>query len=104
MQHVVLRRATLGLLPRGLAARGLAKKAPISAAPQKASAPAGLADVVSGLNILKDGADPKIRPDAEYPEWVWTLCAPTSAPPMLARALHSHRRPSRAQAHSATKL
>lgn len=28
---------------------------------------------VYGANILKDGADPKILPDSEYPDWLWHL-------------------------------
>ncbi|XP_057982773.1 large ribosomal subunit protein mL54-like [Malania oleifera] len=28
---------------------------------------------VVGANILKDGADPKISPDSEYPDWLWHL-------------------------------
>ncbi|KAF5746949.1 Mitochondrial ribosomal protein L37 isoform 1 [Tripterygium wilfordii] len=28
---------------------------------------------VVGANILKDGADPKILPDSEYPDWLWHL-------------------------------
>ncbi|KAL6276382.1 hypothetical protein ACE6H2_019983 [Prunus campanulata] len=28
---------------------------------------------VVGANILKDGTDPKILPDAEYPDWLWRL-------------------------------
>ncbi|XP_052191416.1 54S ribosomal protein L37, mitochondrial [Diospyros lotus] len=28
---------------------------------------------VVGANILKDGVDPKILPDSEYPEWLWHL-------------------------------
>ncbi|KAL8211054.1 hypothetical protein R6Q57_005491 [Mikania cordata] len=28
---------------------------------------------VVGANILKDGTDPKILPDSEYPEWLWCL-------------------------------
>lgn len=28
---------------------------------------------VFGANILKDGADPKIMPDSEYPDWLWHL-------------------------------
>lgn len=59
--------------------RGLAKKAvakPTSAGPQvSSSAPADLQSVVHGLNILKDGTDPSVRPDEEYPDWVWSLCA-----------------------------
>lgn len=28
---------------------------------------------VVGANILKDGADPKILSDSEYPDWLWHL-------------------------------
>ncbi|KAJ0964698.1 hypothetical protein J5N97_025836 [Dioscorea zingiberensis] len=28
---------------------------------------------VFGANIIKDGADPKILPDTEYPDWLWHL-------------------------------
>lgn len=28
---------------------------------------------VFGANILKDGADPKISPDSNYPDWLWHL-------------------------------
>ncbi|MBA0749073.1 hypothetical protein Gogos_003035 [Gossypium gossypioides] len=28
---------------------------------------------VVGANILKDGTDPKIMPDSEYPDWLWHL-------------------------------
>ena len=65
--------------PVRLAARSLAKKAkkgeegkPGSRDPVAApSSPS-----VIGLNILKDGQDPELRPDEEYPEWVWTLHQP----------------------------
>ena len=26
-----------------------------------------------GANILKDGTDPKVLPDSEYPDWLWHL-------------------------------
>ncbi|KAJ4951274.1 hypothetical protein NE237_028106 [Protea cynaroides] len=26
-----------------------------------------------GANILKDGVDPKLLPDSEYPDWLWHL-------------------------------
>lgn len=65
------------LAPRRLVAlsRGLAKKAkPVeSAAP--VSAP-GASNVVRGCNILKDGEDPTIKPDEEYPDWLWTIHIP----------------------------
>ncbi|KAF8399894.1 hypothetical protein HHK36_015764 [Tetracentron sinense] len=28
---------------------------------------------VVGANILKDGADPKVMPDSDYPDWLWHL-------------------------------
>lgn len=28
---------------------------------------------VFGANILKEGSDPKIQPDSEYPDWLWHL-------------------------------
>lgn len=28
---------------------------------------------VVGANILKEGTDPKILPDSEYPDWLWRL-------------------------------
>lgn len=31
------------------------------------------ASTVVGANILKDGTDPKVLPDSEYPEWLWHL-------------------------------
>ncbi|XP_059655983.1 uncharacterized protein LOC132302984 [Cornus florida] len=34
---------------------------------------------VVGANILKDGADPKIFPVSEYPDWLWHLVDKRSA-------------------------
>lgn len=31
------------------------------------------ASTVVGANILKDGADPKVLADSEYPDWLWHL-------------------------------
>lgn len=28
---------------------------------------------VVGANILKEGSDPKVLPDSEYPDWLWHL-------------------------------
>lgn len=33
-------------------------------------------EVVTGLNMLKGGADPPLKPDAELPDWLWELAAP----------------------------
>ena len=61
--------------PFWAAARGLAKKAKKgdAASPLKQAAEAPSSSVVVGLNILKEGQDPELRPDSEYPEWIWTL-------------------------------
>ena len=69
--------------PSALFARGLAKKA---AAKGKKGAVAEAArtgpaenveTLVRGLNIFKDAPDEvKVKPDAEYPEWVFTLHMP----------------------------
>ncbi|EDW56561.1 39S ribosomal protein L54, mitochondrial [Drosophila sechellia] len=32
-----------------------------------------LVNYVCGSNYLKTGEDVKIKPDAEYPDWLWTL-------------------------------
>ncbi|KAH8299369.1 hypothetical protein KR044_000725 [Drosophila immigrans] len=32
-----------------------------------------LVNYVCGSNYMKTGEDVKIKPDAEYPEWLWTL-------------------------------
>ena len=29
-----------------------------------------------GVNILKNGSDPELKPDDEYPEWLWKLTKP----------------------------
>ncbi|EOD27067.1 hypothetical protein EMIHUDRAFT_204961 [Emiliania huxleyi CCMP1516] len=68
------RRVVLG---DGRLVRALAKKAK---APEKAGAapppPPSGSGVVRGANILKDGADPPILPDSEYPDWLWTIHQP----------------------------
>lgn len=29
--------------------------------------------MATGLNILKTGSDPQLKPDTEYPDWLWKL-------------------------------
>lgn len=35
--------------------------------------PVKLINSVCGSNLLKTGEDVKIKPDHEYPDWLWTL-------------------------------
>lgn len=67
-----------GTPPRRSRARArrnrLTDQVPVPAASATSSCPAGTR--ITGLNYLKDGADPIALEDAEYPAWVWTLLAP----------------------------
>ncbi|KAH0946374.1 hypothetical protein HN011_004519 [Eciton burchellii] len=40
-----------------------------------------LVNYVCGTNIYKEGEDVKIKPDSEYPSWLWTIR--TGPPPSL---------------------
>lgn len=33
-------------------------------------------EYATGCNIFKEGEDPKLRPDDEYPAWLWDLVKP----------------------------
>ena len=59
------------------ARRGFAKKAPAKApaAKQQLQKQADMS-IVHGLNILKDGEEVMVKPDSEYPEWVFELHKP----------------------------
>lgn len=35
--------------------------------------PVKLCKFVCGANIMKNGQDPEIKPDSEYPDWLWNL-------------------------------
>lgn len=62
--------------PALAAQRGLAKKAQAGASADKPAGPPDLERVVTGLNIMKDGEDPVVKPDSEYPDWVFELHKP----------------------------
>jgi hypothetical protein len=53
--------------------RGLAKKAKPGASGPAAPAAEPAANAVRGCNILKEGEDPTMKPDEEYPDWLWTM-------------------------------
>ena len=59
-----------------------------------ANACAGLAmskDVVTGVNYVKAGSDPPLRPDSEYPDWLWDIMKPREALFSLQRKLGPER-------------
>ena len=33
-------------------------------------------EAIKGINILKSGSDPEIKPDEQYPQWVWQVGSP----------------------------
>lgn len=33
-------------------------------------------EYATGCNIFQDGEDPKLKPDEEYPDWLWDLVNP----------------------------
>lgn len=53
--------------------RGLAKKVKPAASGSAAPAAEPGVNAVRGCNILKEGEDPTMKPDEEYPEWLWTM-------------------------------
>ena len=67
---VILVEAVMGLGKKGKGKAGatIEKKAlPVETDPVK------LCTYVSGSNIYKEGADVKLKPDSEYPSWLWQL-------------------------------
>ncbi|TYI86777.1 hypothetical protein E1A91_D04G089200v1 [Gossypium mustelinum] len=78
LKSVIIAKNAVGVGQRTFAAgAGKAKKGSKGAA---SDAPEGStlskevkSTTVVGANILKDGADPKIFLDSEYPDWLWHL-------------------------------
>jgi large subunit ribosomal protein L54 len=61
---VKVKAAALGAAMAGLQKR---KYLDVETDPEK------LVNYVVGANIYKEGEDPKIKPDSEYPDWLWEL-------------------------------
>ncbi|CAD6216974.1 unnamed protein product [Miscanthus lutarioriparius] len=74
---VILRNAAQLVESRSLAIASKAKKGGKGGAADAAKTPALSQELKSttvfGANILKEGSDPKIQPDSEYPDWLWHL-------------------------------
>ncbi|KAJ1290918.1 hypothetical protein BS78_02G279100 [Paspalum vaginatum] len=74
---VVPRHAAQLVESRGLAIASKGKKGGKGGAADAAKTPALSKELKSttvfGANILKEGSDPKIQPDSEYPDWLWHL-------------------------------
>ncbi|CAM9664903.1 unnamed protein product [Ectocarpus sp. 12 AP-2014] len=74
----------------GVSARGMMAKAGASAASGGKKGGKGGGDSakdsagehglgVTPINFLKDGKDPSVMPDEEYPEWLWNMQLPSLA-------------------------
>ena len=33
-------------------------------------------EAIKGINILKSGSDPEVKPDEQYPQWMWQVGSP----------------------------
>ncbi|CAL4903597.1 unnamed protein product [Urochloa decumbens] len=78
IKHVAVPRHAAQLVEtRCLAIASKAKKGGKGGAADAAKTPALTKELKSttvfGANILKEGSDPKIQPDSEYPEWLPSL-------------------------------
>lgn len=78
-RHNLVSKEAIGVVGRRAfsAAGGKAKKGPKGGGADAPKASTLSKEVKSttvvGANILKDGADPKILPDSDYPDWLWHL-------------------------------
>ncbi|KAI4350558.1 hypothetical protein L6164_005005 [Bauhinia variegata] len=77
-RHILITKEAVGFACRRTFATGKAKKGSKGGGPSDAPKASILSKEVKsttvvGANILKEGADPKILPDSEYPDWLWHL-------------------------------
>ena len=65
---------------RGLAKMNKADKKKLEAAVASTEVAVNQEDIVRGLNIFKDQKEEvKVKPDSEYPDWVFTLHIPRAS-------------------------
>jgi len=77
MRHICTANRVIGVVSsRGFAAGAKSKKGGKGGsadAPKEVLTKEMKSTTVYAANILKDGTDPKILPDPEYPDWLWYL-------------------------------
>jgi large subunit ribosomal protein L54 len=44
-------------------------------------------EVCTGVNIFTEGEDPELKPDDEYPDWLWDLAQPKPSVKQLKQKL-----------------
>lgn len=78
LKHISTANRSIGLVgSRGFSAGAKSKKSSKGGSADAAKASVLTKEMKSstvfGANILKDGSDPKVLPDSEYPDWLWHL-------------------------------
>jgi large subunit ribosomal protein L54 len=78
IRSITISKEAIGVVCRRTYSSGKAKKGSKGSAASDAPKASILSKEVKsttvvGANILKDGADPQILPDSEYPDWLWHL-------------------------------
>ncbi|XP_058102182.1 large ribosomal subunit protein mL54-like [Magnolia sinica] len=80
LRRIIITKETVGVVGRRsfAMAGGKAKKGPKGGSAADAPKASTLSKEVKsttvvGANILKDGTDPKIMADSDYPDWLWHL-------------------------------
>nr|AFK34152.1 unknown [Lotus japonicus] len=78
VRHVLTTKEAVGVASKRAFATGKAKKGSKGGGAGDGPKASSLSkevksSTVVGANILKEGSDPKILPDSEYPDWLWHL-------------------------------
>lgn len=78
LRGIVITKEAVGIVDRRTFSAGAKKKGGKGGAAADAPKASSLGKEVKstttvGANILKDGTDPKVLDDSEYPDWLWRL-------------------------------